>query len=496
MRGRRAQLLTRTGPRIAADPSRVIARMFVPGREGFDDEDSRADAVITRLLALSDYDVQSALTDVVGRCGPRHRDLIGVFRGHASALADRVDEGQRLDAERTLLLGATFTSEIAIEGAALCNPSVVPHPEGAEPKAESLRFLLSVRGVGEGHRSSIGFMAGWLHDDGRVEVEPRSEFATTTTTRPGPLHGAVLRAELDNVGMGGENAEFVLGGLPEIFTVEQLRERLRVLRSRSTTRVRVGRTVSAIWDIAERSYACDVPSGLPLSEAVLWPATRTESHGMEDARFVAFTEDDGSRTTYATYTAYDGSAISQQLLQTEDFRSFTSSPISGPAAGNKGLALFPRRVGGRFAALSRRDRESNSIAFSDDVRVWPTPARFQVPLASWELLQLGNCGSPIETNDGWLVLTHGVGPMRTYSIGAVLLDLDDPTQLIGRLEEPLLTPLPEEQNGYVPNVLYSCGSLVHEGTLLVPYGIGDAAIGFATGPVSDVLSAMQRPANG
>lgn len=469
--------------------------MFVPGREGFNNEDSRTDTVIKRLLALSDAEVQEALEDTIQRCGSRHRDLIQVFRDHAAALSDRVDDGEPLGEERTLLLGATFTNEIAVEGAALCNPSVVPHPDEAEPEGDGLRFLLSTRQIGEGHRSSIAFRAGTLRSDGEVAMEPRSGFATVASTRSGVLHGSVLRAELDAIGMGGENAAFVLNGLPPTFTSEQLGQRVRALRSRSTTGVRVGRTVAAIWDIAERSYGCDVPPEMPLSEAVLWPAMRTESHGMEDARFVSFADADGSRTTYATYTAYDGNSISQQLLQTDDFRSFNMSPISGPAADNKGVALFPRRIGGRFAALSRRDRESNSIAFSDDIRVWPAPVPFQVPLASWELLQLGNCGSPIETEDGWLVLTHGVGPMRTYSIGAVLLDLDDPTKVIGRLEEPLLTPTPDEQDGYVPNVLYSCGSLVHGGTLLVPYGIGDAAIGFATGPVSDVLAAMRRPEN-
>ena len=487
-----AQLLTRTGPRIDADPSRVIARMFVPGREGFDKQDSRTDAVIARLLALSDVEVARSLEDVIERCGSRHRDLTGLFRKHAGSLADRLDEGVGLDDNRNLLLGATFTNEIAIEGAALCNPSVVPHLDDDGPDTDGLRFLLSMRSIGEGHRSSISFRCGTLGHDGQVALDPRAEFATVAETRSGPMHTAVFRTELATRGLHGENADFVLNGLPATFTHEQLSERIRALRTRAT-RSNVGRTVAAIWEIAGRSYTADIPPEVELAEAVLWPSTRAESHGLEDARLVGLIDDDGSRTTYATYTAYDGTAISQQLLQTEDFRTFHSSPISGPAAENKGLALFPRRVGGRFAALSRRDRESNSIAFSDDVRVWPTPVPLQVPLASWELLQLGNCGPPIETDEGWLVLTHGVGPMRTYSIGAVLLDLDDPRQVIGRLEEPLLTPLPDEQNGYVPNVLYSCGSLVHRGTLLVPYGIGDAAIGFATGPVSDVLSAMSRP---
>ena len=213
---------------------------------------------------------------------------------------------------------------------------------------------------------------------------------------------------------------------------------------------------------------------------------------MEDARFVRFVEDDGSVTFYATYTAYSGSKISQQLLATEDFRWFTSVPLVGRAAANKGLALFPRRINGRFAALSRSDRESNTIAFSDELSVWTDALPCQQPTEAWEALQLGNCGAPIETDAGWLVLTHGVGPMRTYSIGAILLDLDDPTQVLGHLREPLLSPTTDERDGYVPNVVYSCGALVHDDSLVIPYGISDGAIGVATVSMSELLAALGR----
>ena len=211
---------------------------------------------------------------------------------------------------------------------------------------------------------------------------------------------------------------------------------------------------------------------------------------MEDARFVRFVNDDGSVRFYATYTAYSGSEISQQLLETTDFQSFTSAPMTGNAADNKGLALFPRRIGGRFAAMSRSDRESNSVAYADDPFVWPDSAPCQQPTQAWEVLQLGNCGPPIETEAGWLVLTHGVGPMRTYRIGAILLDLEEPTRIIGQLRQPLLSPAADEQDGYVPNVVYSCGALVHGETLVIPYGIGDAAIGIATVPLRELLAEL------
>ena len=242
--------------------------------------------------------------------------------------------------------------------------------------------------------------------------------------------------------------------------------------------------------IAERTYAVRFPEETTLSERVLWPSMDAERNGMEDARFVRFVDDDGAVRYYATYTAYDGANISQQLLETADFLEFTSSPMVGPAAANKGLALFPRRIGGRYVAMSRSDRETNSVTFSDNPRLWGRATPCQVPTRAWEVLQLGNCGSPIETEAGWLVLTHGVGPMRTYRIGAVLLDLDEPERLIGHLREPLLSPDPDEQDGYVPNVVYSCGALVHADTLVVPYGIGDSAIGMATVPLPELLDAL------
>jgi predicted GH43/DUF377 family glycosyl hydrolase len=212
---------------------------------------------------------------------------------------------------------------------------------------------------------------------------------------------------------------------------------------------------------------------------------------MEDARFVRFIDDEGAATFLATYTAFNGTDIAQQLLETADFVHFTSSPLVGPAASNKGLALFPRRISGRFAALSRSDRESNTIAFSKNLHQWDEGHPCQVATRSWEVLQLGNCGSPIETDAGWLVFTHGVGPMRTYSIGAMLLDLDDPTRIIGQLRQPLLSPAPDEQDGYVPNVVYSCGALLHAGTIILPYGIGDSAIGIATVRLQSLLELLE-----
>ena len=486
----RTELVTRTPGRIRADRSRVVTRLYVPGQEAFERQDSRAGAVLERILALDEQDVRSSLGEVGTRFAGRHRDLMGTFRRHARELADRLDPRSDLSEERMLLLGATFTSEYAIEGAALCNPSMVAHPDQSGTAETSLRFVMSVRGIGEGHQSSIGFRTGVVDGTGGVMIDDPAPFATAGLVTPTLLDAVVFRTELAQLDDGREAADYVLDALGERFTRADLEERLDSLQTHISTRGHAELTISTIRAIAERTYSVEFGDDTALSERVLSPVMGAEANGMEDARFVRFVDDDGSVTYWATYTAYSGSRISQQLLQTSDFRSFTSSPMVGRAAANKGLALFPRRIGGRFAAMSRADRESNSIGYTDHPLAWTNSVPCQRPTQAWEVLQLGNCGPPIETEAGWLVLTHGVGPMRTYSIGAILLDLDDPTRVLGRLREPLLSPAPDEQDGYVPNVVYSCGALVHADTLVLPYGIGDAAVGIATVPLPRLLAAL------
>ena len=487
-----AGLVTRSPQRLAANPSRVIARLFVPGQEGFEHQESRTGAVLARILAMDEGQVRSSLDDVVTRFNGRHRDLASTFRWHAHELADRLDPDWELSEARKLLLGAAFTSEYAIEGAALCNPSIVAHPDQAGTVAGSLRFVMSVRGIGEGHRSSIGFRTGAIDAAGGITIDDPAPFATIGTAEPAPLDAAVFRSELARLDDAGEAADYVLDGLGERFTQAALDQQLARLETSLSTRRHAKETISLLRSIAERSYAVEFSDRITLSERVLWPSMGAEQAGMEDARFVRFIDDDGSITFYATYTAYSGSHISQQLLETTDFQSFTSAPIVGPAAANKGLALFPRRIRGRFAAMSRSDRESNTVAYSDNLSVWASALPCQSPTRTWEVLQLGNCGSPIETDAGWLVLTHGVGPMRTYRIGAILLDLDDPTRILSQLPQPLLSPATDEQDGYVPNVVYSCGALVHADTLVLPYGISDAAVGIATVPLPELLAALSR----
>jgi predicted GH43/DUF377 family glycosyl hydrolase len=484
-------LVTRSATRLGADPARVVTRLFVPGQEGFEYQESRAGVVLARVMALSDADVLSALEDVIARFGGRHRDLVGVFGRHFAEIADRLPPDTEISDERMMLLGAVFTSEYAIEAAALCNPSMVAHPDQTGVPAGSLRFVLSVRGIGEGHRSSIGFRTGLVDRRGNLRVDECAPFATVGTSRSVTLDANIFRVELGRLEGGTEAAAYVFDALGDRFDETDLERRLAMLQEHLATRGRAQETIAKIRAIAERTYGVEFSSHTVLSERVLFPSMRAEAAGMEDARFVRFVDDDGSVVFHATYTAYSGTHIRQQLLTTRDFQTFVSTPMVGRAAANKGVALFPRRIRGRFAALSRADRESNSIAYSDRPYAWTSAEPCQRPLQAWEVLQLGNCGPPIETEAGWLVLTHGVGPMRTYRIGAILLDLDDPTTILGRLTEPLLSPAPDEQNGYVPNGVYSCGALIHNDNLVLPYGIGDAAIGFATVGVPELLGALQ-----
>ena len=478
--------------RVAPNSSRVITTMFVPGQEGYERQDSRTAAVLARVLALDEEEAQAALDDVLVRFEGRHRDLLAVFRHHASEVADRLQPDYELTDAHRLLLGATFTSEYAIEGASLCNPSIVAHPDQSDVPVDGLRFVMSVRAIGEGHRSSIGFRVGTIDTAGHPTFDPAPLFATVGTSEPVSLEAVALQSELHRLDSYGEDADYILHALGPRFTLKELNERLGKLHVNLTTRQGAMRATDVLRAIAERSYEVVFADEIPLAERVLWPTVGAERQGMEDARFARFTDDDGRVTYYATYTAYDGANIVQQLLETADFKTFTSSPIVGAAATNKGLALFPRRIHGRFAALSRWDRDTNSIAFSDNPRHWPRATPCQGPTRAWEMVQLGNCGSPIETDAGWLVLTHGVGPMRTYSVGAILLDIDDPTIVLSQLPSPLLTPSVDEQDGYVPNVVYSCGALVHAGTLVLPYGISDAAIGVASMAMSDLLGALDR----
>jgi predicted GH43/DUF377 family glycosyl hydrolase len=481
-------LTLRTDVLLQADPRRVVARIFLPGQEMAAPGTSRAAAVVARCLSMSEPEVDSELVRVLAGHGPRHRRFTEVLDAHFAAVAHRIEAADTLSAARRRLIGAYFTQEYALESAALFNPSVVAHPQQG-PDPDRLRFVMSARAVGEGHLSSIVFRSGELRlpaadarvrdgdRDGRtIALDPGSILASAGTHREGMIDRERLRHQATAIGVDAESLRFILGGLPEIFAAGALDTALDQLRHQHLTRVHAERTVASVLRTADASYDVEFDPETDLSERTLLPWAAAESHGMEDARFVRFTREDGTATYLATYTAYDGVHVAPARLQTDDFRTFRAGPLTGPAATDKGLSLFPRRVGGRYLALSRWDRENNALAFSDDGYHWDGAVQLQSPRRPWELIQVGNCGSPVETAEGWLAFTHGVGPMRQYSLGAILLDLDDPSRIRGRLQEPFLQPAPDERDGYVPNVVYSCGALRHGRTLLLPYGCSDSSI--------------------
>ncbi len=486
-----AGVVTRTDVLLRPDPSRVITRLFVPGEE-LPSGNSRASPIIERILAIPDDQTKVLLEQTLARFGTRHHDLLGVLEKHFNLVRARLGEGLDLSAPQRALLGAYFTAEYTVEAAALCNPSMVAHPDQSGLRSGDTRFVLSLRGIGEGHISSIEFRTGVISARGHIDLDQPGAHLRQGTHASVPDKARVA-AQLVAAGRGGEIATLILDKLPAEFTSDDLDLVLRSLPDQVLTRRAARETIDALRLIVAANYTVSFPADSRIDERILFPYGPTERNGMEDARFVRFTGDGGAATYFATYTAYDGAEVASQLLQTDDFSTFRLSQLSGPAALNKGMALFPRRVGGRFAALSRWDRERIALTTSDDAWCWSQPVTIQGPERPWELVQIGNCGSPIETSEGWLVLTHGVGPMRAYSIGVALLDLDEPGRLRAALAEPLMVPNPAERDGYVPNVLYSCGGMRHGDTIVMPFGWSDSGTSVATIDLPGLLDCLLNP---
>lgn len=488
-------LATRSDVELRPDPRRVVARLFVPGHEHFSAGESRSTGVLRRVLDLPDDQVDATRRDVLQRFGSRHRDLAGTLRRHYAQIAHRIPAGAVLDQPRQDLVGAFFTNEVTIEGAALFNPSVVVHPDQSGVPKGSCRMLLSLRAVGEGHLSCIEFRTGLLGPGPTLVMDHPGRAAETADAEPTWHDAALFDALLREAGADEESSRYLRSRLGGRFDEAALRDALDALDGQQITRAGGARTAELARALVHCSYQVTFPEESTLAERVLWPQTPVERAGLEDLRLVRFVDDDGDVSYLGTYTAFDGSRIAPQLLRTDDFRTFRMSQLAGPAAKDKGFALFPRKVAGRWVALSRSDRESISVATSPDGVRWGTPVAVRTPVAPWKLLQTGNCGSPIETSAGWLVLTHGVGPMREYAIGALLLDLHDPTRVIGHLREPLLGPTENERDGYVPNVVYSCGSVAIGDVLLLPYGASDASVRFAFVDLPALLDRMTTSEN-
>ncbi len=480
----------RTHHVLRPDPARVVVRIFLPGQEASQHGESRSAVILERVLALTDDEVDEQLSAVRATFTNRHRDLEDAWARHFVLMQHRLVGSGRLPLNRRRLIGAYFTQEFAIEGAALFNPSMVPHPDQSGLPDGSTRFVMTVRAVGEGHVSSLELRTGTIDEAGVLDLDSPADVAVLPAVLPTRYSREAFRQLLADLDGTGTNSGFVLDALPESFSREDLTVTLDELRDQRLTRGAAVRTLDRFEWIAACSYTVEFPEVSSIQERVLMPTAPSESHGIEDVRMLRFTEDDGTTRYLGSYTAFDGNSIASQLMGTDDFRTFDVTQLSGPGSKNKGMALFPRRIGGRYVALSRADRESNGVTTSGDLRHWDQPVQIQTPDRPWEIVQLGNCGPPVETEAGWLVLTHGVGPMRQYAIGALLLALDDPTIVLGRLATPLLTPAADERDGYVPNVVYSCGGMLHGRTLVLPYGCSDSAIRVALVDLDPLLEAL------
>ncbi|MGA9453330.1 MAG: glycoside hydrolase family 130 protein [Verrucomicrobiia bacterium] len=477
----------RIGPTLVPDHSRVLMRPFYPS------SDDIARRIVARVRALPEEEIAQLLGRVLGEFADRHERVEQIFRNRFAQVCHYLGETWEASTERQALIGAHFTHEYSPESAALFNPSIVPHPDQSGLPRGALRFILSLRATGEGHISSITFRTGTASAQHRITLTPPVPFVIEPERVPNPAYEKKLFCrKLQEAGVQNDFCQRVLDQLPEAFILDDLHRVLTTERRQTDPAdTTADRAVRGILLLAESNYEVHFAPDSRVSQRVLFPSTASQSNGIEDARFVRFQNDDGSFTCYATYTAYDGKITLPQLLETPDFFHFKFSTLNGPAVQNKGMALFPRKINGHYAMLSRQDDENILLMFSDNVRFWQTPKLLLTPVQPWEFFKIGNCGSPIETEAGWLVLSHGVGAMRKYCLGAFLLDLADPTRVIGRLREPLLSPNESEREGYVPNVVYTCGALLHRRELIIPYAMSDTATSFATVPLDELLAAME-----
>jgi len=469
--------------RLTADATLTITRLFWAGPD-------RARKVIGRIAGLDDVAVSQLLAATRDRFAHLHLNLEDIFMSHYQQVARRLEMTNHLQTERELLIGAYFTLEYAFASAALFNPSMTPAVDQEGVAAGSLRFSMSLRAVGEGHLSSIIFRRGVIDATGDITLEAAGPYhEPTRMAEHDEFRQAKFRARRAISGARDEVIEGVLHELADSFSLQDVLRIVDRVQTRAQNAPHSDHEPHGVEWLTTCDYDIETSDG-NITELVLFPISEAESQGMEDMRLVRFTESDGSQCYYGTYTAYNGRQVLPHLVEMPRPGLARIRMLHGRCAKNKGLALFPRRVQGQYMMSGRIDGENLYIMKSPSVRVWDQAVLVQEPQYPWEFMQIGNCGSPIETEAGWLLLTHGVGAMRHYCIGAMLLDLNDPTRLIGRLEQPLLMPTGDERNGYVPNVVYSCGALVHNGILVIPYGISDAATGFATVSLDALLARL------
>ena len=487
-KGRRGALRVRRLPvTFTSDISRVITRFFDPGGE------ARIRNVVERVRSLSGGHVDRLLDEVFLKFRTRHGNISSVLDENHRTAMDMIGLSDDFSHNRRLLIGAYLTAEYSIESAALFNPSIVPHHDQQNLPSGAVRFIMSLRATGEGHVSSIVFRTGVIYSDHKIQIDPCSRLTGPGRIVPDKQYEkALFRRKLNDIGVYDGVADKVLGRLADSFTSSQLEHAVTETRAAASEKPQIEEALQDIRWLARSNYQLELSSDAEVSEAVIFPQTSNESHGIEDLRMVPFVDDDNTITYYGTCSAFDGYRVLPQLIETRDFLKIGVHTINGARAQNKGMALFPRRIGGHYMMCSRNDGENLYIMVSDIVHFWETAELLQTPRSPWEFVQIGNCGSPLETPEGWLLLTHGVGPMRTYCIGAMLLDLNDPLKVIGCLDEPLITPTERERDGYVPNVAYTCGAMIHSGQLYVPFATSDMITRFAMVSLDSLLNRLIR----
>ena len=465
--------------RFYPDSKRVIARFFMP------DGEERAKNIIPKILSLSAEETRFTLNQVLTNFSQRHRNISIVLQKHFNRIAHLVQhlgfDPETLSREKKLLIGSYFTMEYSIESAAFFNPSIVEDPDQTVLGKDEKRVIVSFRATGEGHISSIVFRSGIIDKNNNMKFKTPGDLVDIPEAVKRHIYDkqefldklSEMKVQKNLIGM-------IMDRLDDRFTYGQLQDSIEKSIAKNNLNTIQRKVVSDIKWLANSHYEITFSLDTALSERVIYPISNSESNGIEDARFVKFTDDDGTVTYYGTYTAYNGFTILPKFIVTSDFYHFKVMPINGEVAQNKGVALFPRKINGKYAMISRIDGVNNYIMFSDNINLWQDATMIQEPAYPWQFIQIGNCGSPIETERGWILLTHGVGPMRRYSLGATLLDLDDPTKVLGQTSEPLLRPNDEEREGYVPNVVYSCGAMIHNNELIIPYAMADYASTFAT----------------
>jgi predicted GH43/DUF377 family glycosyl hydrolase len=484
--------VNRKNLRFSPDSARVITRFCYFSME-------RSKSIILSVLEMTDSEVYCVLSQVLRGFSRRHRNISKIFESHFIKLAGIFKElgikPIKIDQSRRALIGSYFTMEYSIESAAFFNPSVVEDPDQSKTGKNEKRLIFSFRATGEGHISSIVFRSAVIDKNNNLTVEPVGKMLAEAErikrhiyTKKSFIKKLDEMHDFDN----SLSPLFVLEKLPDRFTYGELKRAVEEIRRIPDLSPNKQLIISQMMWLALSHYEIEFSLDSAISERVIFPISDSERNGIEDARFVKFVEDNGQVTYYATYTAYDGMFILPKLLSTRDFYHFKGLPIHGELARNKGMALFPRKINGKYATLCRIDGVNNYLAYSDNISIWREAKMIQKPKYPWELLQVGNCGSPIETEAGWLVITHGVGPMREYVLGASLYDLNNPEIELGRLRTPLLSANNEEREGYVPNVIYSCGSIIHNGSLIIPYAMSDYASTYATVDLNELLSVLKN----